>query len=111
MSLFNFANIEKRINTKVLARFANISLIDADDAPVLAILNEDISTFGEVDLTYQGSKQLVFDKSIYPNLAVGAVLSPNPLQYTPAELAAMPTSYTLDKLAEDDGYQQTWWVL
>lgn len=111
MGLFNFANIEKRINTLVLGKFANISLLDADDAPVLATLDYAEYPMGEFDLTAEQRPQLTIDKTLYPSLQSGDVLTANPLQYTPDEIAAMPqSSYTLDVLAKDDALMQVWWV-
>lgn len=111
MALFNFANIEKRINTAVLGKFANISLLDADDNAVLAILDYAEYPLGEFDLSAEQRPQLTLDKTLYPNLQAGDLLSANPLQYTPDEIAAMPQStFTLDVLEKDDALMQVWWV-
>lgn len=109
MPAYRFAKLEQKMANAVMATFANIALLDADDNAIDAVLDEAEATMGDFDLTHQKRKTLTFNNTI--GLQTGAVLSPNPLQYTPAEIAAMPTSYTLDKLAEDDAYQQTWWVL
>lgn len=111
MALFNFANIEKRINTAVLGKFANVSLLDADDSPVLAILDYAETPLGEFELSAEQRPQLTIDKTQYGSLASGDVLTANPLQYTPDEIAAMPQStFTLDVLEKDDGLMQVWWV-
>lgn len=111
MALFNFANIEKRINTKVLGKFSNISLLDEADNAVLAILDYVEFPLGEYDLSTEQRPQITVDKTLYPSLKAGDVLTANPLQYTPEEITAMPqSSFKLDVLDKDDALMQVWWV-
>jgi hypothetical protein len=111
MPAFGFANIEQMLTNTVLATFANIALLDSNDQSIEATLSKANTGMGEFDLSREQRMQLVINKQLHAGLQTGDVLTPNPLQYTPAELAAMPASYTLDALAEDDGLMQRWWVL
>lgn len=111
MALFGFANIDKRINEKLIGKFCNISLLDSNDALVLAILDNTNHPFGEYEMNGEQRYTLTVNKQQYPALKRGDVLTANPLQYTPQELAAMPkTSFTLDAIEKDDGLMQVWWV-
>lgn len=109
---FGFAGLEKTLATTVINTFANIALIDEADAGIEAVLTKANANLGEFDLSHEQRLQLVVNKQLYAGLKSGDVLSANPLQYTPDEITAMPQStFTLDKLAEDDGLIQKWWVL
>ncbi len=109
MPAYRFAKLEQRLANAAIKTFANIALLDADDNAIDAVLDEAEANFGEFDLTHEKRKTLTFNN--VNGLQKGAILSPNPLQYTPAEVAAMPENYKLDKLDKDDGTLQTWWIL
>ena len=110
MPAYRFAKLEQRLADAVVNTFANIALLDADDNAIDAVLDEAEANYGEFDLTHEKRKTLTFKNE--SGLQKGAILTPNPLQYTPDEITAMPQStFTLDKLVEDDGLIQKWWVL
>lgn len=109
MPAHRFARLEARLSNAVMTTFANIALLDADDNAIDGVLDEAEQGFGEFDLTHEKRKTLTF-KNVN-GLQKGAILTPNPLQYTPAEIAAMPANYKLDKLDKDDGHLQTWFIL
>lgn len=106
----SFATLETRLASAVIARIGNITL--ANGANVIpADLRRGVEFVGEYGLTGERRDRVTVQKSAASWFANGLVIQADPLTYSPAELLAMErTSWTLDRMADDDGQLVSWWL-
>jgi hypothetical protein len=106
----SFAAIESRLAVATLGALANITLAKGA-AVVVAILDRSVETLGEYGLTGERRDRITLLRTDGSGWAAGDAIAADPGTYTAGELAAMErTSWTLDRLATDDGHLVSWWL-
>lgn len=106
----DFAALESTLSSTVLTAFQNIRL--AYGASVVgAVLDRAVDRVGEYDLTADRRDRITLARSDAAGFANGQTIAADPASYTVGDLAAMPkSSWKLDRIASDDGYQVVWWL-
>jgi hypothetical protein len=96
--------------TAMLAAFSNITLTDGVRV-FGAVLDRNVETMGEYGLTGERRMRIQVLRSDSSGFTGGKVLQADPATYSVDELLAMDrNSWTLDRLADDDGIVVSWWL-
>lgn len=105
-----FASLESRLATGIVAAFDNIRLTDGARA-FSAVMDRNVEFIGEHGLTSDRRTRITVTKSAAVGFASGLALTVDPATYTTNEILAMERSaWVLDRLAEDDGHTEIWWL-
>lgn len=106
----NFAALESSLASVALATFQNITLTNGVDA-FGAVLDRGVEFVGEYGLTGERRDRITVARADASWFANGLAIQADPNTYTTAELLAMErTSWTLDRIAADDGHLVSWWL-
>lgn len=106
----NFAALESTLASVSLAAFANLTL-STGVAVFNAVMDRGVEFIGEYGLTGERRDRITVNRADAAEFATGLVLQADPNTYTTAELLAMErTSWTLDRIADDDGHLVSWWI-
>lgn len=106
----SFAALESRLADAVIDGIGNIVL--SNGITVLrADLRRGVEFVGEYGATGELRDRVTVRRQDAAWFERGMTIQADPLTYTPAELLAMPrTSWTLDRMAADDGHLVSWWL-
>lgn len=106
----SFAALESRLAAAVVTRLGNITL-SSGVAVFDAVLDRAVEFVGEYGLTGERRDRIAVGRADAAAFVAGMVIEADPATYSAAELAAMDrTSWTLDRLAADDGHLVSWWL-
>lgn len=106
----SFAALESRLAGAVIARIGNITLTNGVDG-FRADLRRGVEFVGEYGITSERRDRITVLKADAGWFASGLSIQADPLAYSAAELLAMErASWTLDRVAEDDGQLVSWWL-
>lgn len=105
-----FAALELRLASVTLATFHNIHLTDGVNV-VGAVLDRGVEFIGEYGLTGERRDRITVKVADAAWFANGLAIQADPNTYSVAELLAMErTTWTLDRMAADDGLLVSWWL-
>lgn len=106
----SFAALETRLAAAVIGRLGNITLSNGVDV-LSADLRRGVEFVGEYGITGERRDRITVTRAAAAAFVAGMVLEADPITYTAAELLAMDrTSWTLDRMADDDGHLVSWWL-
>lgn len=106
----SFAALESRLADAVVSRLGNITLFNGVDV-LSADLRRAVEFVGEYGPTGERRDRITVSRADAATFVSGMPLEADPSTYTPAELLAMErSSWTLDRLASDDGHLVSWWL-
>lgn len=105
-----FDVLESRLADAVINGIGNIVLSNGIDV-MRADLRRGVEFVGEYGATGELRDRITVRRQDAALFERGMVIQADPLTYTPAELLAMPrTSWTLDRMADDNGHLVSWWL-
>lgn len=105
-----FDVLESRLADAVINGIGNIVLSNGIDV-MRADLRRGMEFVGEYGATGELRDRITVRRQDAVWFERGLVIQADPLTYTPAELLAMPrTSWTLDRMADDNGHLVSWWL-
>jgi len=105
-----FAALEARLASTALETFHNIHLTDGVNV-VGAVLDRGVEFMGEYGLTGERRDRITVQVADAAWFANGLAIQADPNTYSVADLLAMErTTWTLDRMAADDGLLVSWWL-
>lgn len=105
-----FAALESRLASVTLDTFHNIHLTDGVNV-IGAVLDRGVEFMGEYGLTGERRDRITVQVADAAWFANGLAIQADPNTYSVADLLAMErTTWTLDRVAADDGLLVSWWL-
>lgn len=106
----SFSTVEARLAAAVIAQIGNITLSDGVNV-IRADMRRGVDFVGEYGITGERRDRITVLKSDASWFVNGLSIQADPRTYSVDELLAMErTSWTLDRMAEDNGYLVSWWL-
>jgi hypothetical protein len=105
-----FAALETSLAAATLGAFENIRL-STGSGVFGAVLDRAVDTVGEFGLSGDPRDRITVLRAEAANFTPGMPLAADPATYSVTERLAMPrASWHLDRMANDDGHVQIWWL-